>query len=238
MRFTASKASLLRSCRFPFRDGTPCVETRGKAAIEGDEFHKRIAAVVDPACVAPEKPVTTKWMRERLVHAMVWLDENRVEGWRAEEAFVYAPQTGVGRPLGYNIDRQYDAAGMRSDEIGGSADISHLEGDCAVTWDWKTGRFISESTWAQMDTIALMSARARGAWSARATILHVTAEGVTATTREYDDIALWNIAQQLQRDLAEVPDAWPEVSEACDLAFCPAREGCASYQMVKKENAA
>ena len=238
MRFSASKSGLLAACRFPFRETTPWEESRGQAAIQGDEFHKRIAPAVDPTCEGIEKPVTTKWMRERLAHAWMWIAKNKVDGWRAEEAFGYHPETGVGRQLGFNIAREYAAAGLAPDEIGGSADISHMEGDCAVTYDWKSGRFISDTTWAQMDTIALMSARSRGAWSARASILHVTDRGVEQTTREYSDVDLWVIAETLRKNLAEVPDAWPVVSVACDACFCPARAGCEIYQLSKKENAA
>ncbi len=238
MRVSASKAALLTRCAYAFREGTPWVEERGRAAIQGDDFHQRMAWVVDATILQVTRPVTTKWLRERLEHAHAWVEANRVPDWRAEVAYAYDPQTGVGRVLGYNIGREYDKHGKLPHEIAGSADIAWLSGDTVVVADWKTGRAVTDSVWPQMEWLCLMAARATGAWHARARVLHATDYGVVESERSFDDVALWRIAEQLRIDTNAIDDAWPVTGEHCDQMYCPARAGCELYQLSKKERAA
>lgn len=238
MRVSASKASLLAGCAYPFREGTPWLEERGRAALQGDDFHQRMAPVVDPTLPTVDRPVTTKWLRERLAHASAWLNENRATTWRAEVAYAYDPQSGKGRILGYNIGREYEKHGKLPHEIAGSADIAWLSGDTIVVADWKTGRAVTDAVWPQMEWLCLFAARATGAWYARAIVLHATDYGVIETEKSYDDVELNRIADQLRIDADAIEDAWPVAGPWCDGCYCPARAGCDLYQLGKKENAA
>lgn len=238
MRASASKAELLARCPYAFQGDTPWVKGRGRAAMMGDDFHTRIAGTVDAQVPTVLKPITTKWLRERLEHAQAWIAENQVGGWRAEVAYAYDPQTGEGRILGYNIGREYEKHGKKPDEIAGSADIAVVRGERVIVWDWKTGRAVTDLVWAQMEWLCLFAARATGAWHAKAVVLHATDYGVIETSRSYDDVALWRIAEQIRLNTNAVEDAWPTPGPHCDACYCPARTGCDLYQLTKKENAA
>ncbi len=238
MRASASKAALLGACAYPFRKGTPWVEERGRAAIQGDDFHQRIAAVVDATVRAVDKPITTKWLRERLEHANAWIEANRVTDWRAEVAYAYDPQTGKGRVLGYNIGREYEKHGKLPHEIAGSADIAWRDGDTVTVCDWKTGRAITDAVWPQMEWLCLFAARATGACFALALVLHATDYGVVESEQLFDDAALNRIADQIRIDADAIEDAWPVAGPWCDGCYCPARAGCDLYQLGKKESAA
>lgn len=203
----------------------------------GQDFHNRIASRVDETVSVVAKPITTKWLRERLAHAQDWIDANRLSGWRAEVAYAYDPQTGAGRLLGYNIGREYEKHGKLPNEIAGSADIAVVSGETVLVYDWKTGRSITDSVWAQMEWLCLLAARATGAWYAKAIVLHATDYGVVETSRLYDDVALWRIAEQLRIDTSAIEDAWPTAGMHCDACYCPARAGCDLYQLSKKESA-
>lgn len=238
MRVSASKAGLLAQCAYAFRERTPWVEERGRAAVMGQDFHDRIAPVVDPTLPLVLRAVTTKWLRERLAHAQEWVARNRVHHWRAEVAYAYDPQTGAGRILGYNIGREYEKHGKLPNEIAGSADIAEVTGDVAVVYDWKTGRTVTDAVLPQMEWLCLMAARATGAYYARAVVLHATDYGVVETSRDYDDLQLWRIAEQLRIDVNAIEDAWPTPGLHCDTCYCPAKAGCELYQITKKGNAA
>jgi hypothetical protein len=237
VRYSASKAALLASCAFPFREATPWVEERGRSAINGDRFHKAIAPYVDGGDVLPETGRALKWLEERLAHATAWIDANRHPSWRSEVAYAFCPVTGKARILGYNIDREYEKHGKLPHEIGSSADIAGMEGETVTVDDWKTGRSIADSVWMQLEQLCLMAARATGAWHARARVLHATDYGIVVTERTYDDAALARIGDQLRVDVEAIEDAWPVTGPHCDGQYCPARAGCDLYQLSKKESA-
>lgn len=238
MRVSASKAGLLAQCAYAFREGTPWLEERGRAAVMGDDFHQRIAGTVDAQVPTVLKPITTKWLRERLDHAQAWIAENQVAGWRAEVAYGYDPQTGEGRILGYNIGREYEKHGKKPYEIAGSADIAVVSGETVIVYDWKTGRAVTDAVWPQMEWLCLMAARATGAWDAKAVVLHATDYGVVESVRAFTDVDLWGVAERMRVDVGAIEDAWPTPGLHCDACYCPARNACDLYQLSKKENAA
>jgi hypothetical protein len=208
------------------------VETKGRAAEQGDDFHQRIAPVVDVTLPVVDKAITTKWLRSRLEHAAYWIGENSIAGWRAEVAYAYNPQTGKGRTLGYNLGREYEKAGLAKGELAGSADIAVLSGDTVVVFDWKTGRTIGAGAEAQLEWLALFAARATGAWYARTVALHVTESGVFETEWYHDDVSLWRIAEQLKIDVEAIDDAWPTPGSHCENLYCGARANCEPYQQL------
>lgn len=234
MRASASKAGLLSHCAYAFRDDTPWVEDKGRAAINGDRFHQAIATYIETGVRPVQEGRPLKWLEERLDHAILWVDANKTVGWRAEVAYAYDPQTGAARVLGYNIGREYDKHGKLPNEIAGSADIAWMEGDAVVVSDWKTGRAVTDAVWPQMEWLCLFAQKATGAWQARAQVLHATDYGVVVTERSYSDLELWRIAEQLKMDVNAVDDAWPNTGEWCDSSYCPARAGCQLYQIQRK----
>ncbi len=237
-RVTASKSALLASCAFSFRESTPCVDERGRSAINGDRFHKAIASYIKTGVRPVETGRRLKWLEDRLDHATAWVDANRSPSWRAETAYAYEPNAGTGRLLGYDIDRRYTEYGKLPTEIAGSADIAGIEGETVVVYDWKTGRSVTDTVWHQMRWLCLMAAKATVAWHARAVVLHATDYGVIQSEQTYDDVQLWRIAEELRLDVAAIEESWPLVGPHCDQLYCPARAGCEFYQISKKENAA
>ncbi|GAC1536031.1 MAG: hypothetical protein NVS3B1_30230 [Marmoricola sp.] len=238
MRVSASKAALLSACAFPFREGTSWVKEQGRSAINGDRFHRAMASYLATGVRPVETGRRLKWLEDRLDHAIAWVDTNRSPTWRAEVAYTYDPQTGMGRILGYDIGREYEKHGKLPHEIVGSADIAGMEGETVLVADWKTGRSISDDVWSQMEWLCLMAARATGAWHARALVLHATDYGIVPAERIYDDVALARIAAQLRVDVGAIEDAWPVAGPHCDACYCPARAGCDLYQLGKKDSAA
>ncbi len=231
---TASKAALVAACQYPWRSGVEWVETRGKAAIDGDAFHKAAAAMVDDTI--PKEPIkSTAWLTRRLAAAQKWIDANYVRGWRAEEAYAYDPETGTSTLLGHNIGRDYDGHGRLPGQLAGSADIVIPPGVGVpvVVADWKTGRFVPDSVWAQMEWLCLFAARSYGVTYAVAYVLHVTEDGVAQAAREYHRDDLNRIEDAIRAQLRAIPDAWPTDGVHCDALYCPARAGCDLYQLRK-----
>ncbi len=231
---TASKAALLEQCAYPFRDGVALVDERGRSAINGDRFHKAIAVYAQSGVRPVETGRTLKWLEQRLDHAIAWVDANKTPSWRVETAYAYDPATGAARVLGHDIGREYEKYGKLPHEIGSTEDLGWMEGETVVVADWKTGRSISETVWAQMGWLCLMAARATGAWHARALVLHATDYGVIPTERYYDDVALSLVAEQMRGRIAAIEDAWPVDGDHCDSCYCSARAGCDLYQLNRK----
>lgn len=235
-RVTASRAALLSSCAYAFRDGVQWDETTGRAAVQGDEFHKAIAPIVDPTLEAVPFLPTTKWFRTRFEHAVKWLDLNRLESMRAEVAYAYDPATDTARILGYDIGREYEKHGKLPHEIAGSADISDASTPTVImVRDWKTGRSVTDAVWPQLDWLALFAARAEGKAAASVGPLHVTEFGVADTMRRSlgpDDLT--RIATGIRAQVESIEDAWPTPGPWCDGCYCPARGSCSVYQLTKK----
>lgn len=231
MNITASKAALVAECGYSFREGTPCVDERGRSAINGDRFHKAIASYIQTGVRPVETGRTLKWLEDRLDHATAWVDEHKASGWKVEAAFAYDPQTGAGRILGYDIGRQYVDAGLLPHEIAGSADLVWMSGGTVVVVDHKTGRSITDSVWPQMQWLSVMAARALGAWAARAVIWHATDYGIIEYEQHYDDVALARIANGMRVNIAAVPDSWPTPGPHCEALYCNARSACPLYQI-------
>lgn len=236
MRASASKASLLDGCAWWARDGVVWTETRGRAAVQGDEFHVAIAPIVDPTIETLAFPPTTKWFRERFAHACEWVEANRVPGMRAEVAYAYDPEADTGRVLGYNIGRAYEKHGKLPHEIAGSADIAWSDNDVVQIRDWKSGRSVTDAVWPQLEWLGLLAVRATpGSRTAIVGPLHATDYGIgDAMQRVLDATALKAIADKIRAQAASIADAWPTSGEHCDGCYCPARPACDLYQLAKK----
>ncbi len=234
---SASKAALVARCGYSFRGDLPCVDERGRSAINGDRFHKAIASYIQTGVRPVETGRTLKWLEDRLDHATAWVDARKDSGWKVEMAFAYDPQTGESRILGYDISRKYEEHGLLPHEIGGSADLVWMSGSTVVVVDHKTGRAISDSVWPQMEWLCVMAARALGAWGARAVVWHATDYGIVEYVKSYDDLQLWRIAEQMRIDIAAVADSWPTPGLHCDALYCSARAACDLYQLQRKESA-
>lgn len=230
---SASKAALLGACAYSFRDSTIIVDSKGRAAVQGDEFHREIAPIVET--LTGEIPAkATKWLERRMIQGTAWVAKNHVAGWRTEVAYAYNPTTGEGRILGYNIGREYEKHGLKPGELAGSADIAVLSGETVIVWDWKTGRTIGAGAQAQLEWLGLFAARATGAWHAKVIALHVTETGVIETEWFLDDVALWRVAEQLRIDVNAIEDAWPQPGSHCDNCYCGARANCEPYQELSQ----
>lgn len=231
---SASKAGLLPLCQYPFRDGTPWEETKSVAADKGNLFHAAVAGIVDP-----EIQVTslkgTEWLLKRLTKASAWLDAQAFPSPPvAEIAFAFDWSTGTSRVLGKNIGRKYRQHGKTDDEIAGSADFLVVHDGTVTVYDWKTGKAVTESVWPQMEWLGLFAARAYGATRAVLRPIHVTDFGIEdGLVRELDASGLARVAESIRRDVAAIPDSWPEPGPHCEDQWCPARKHCALYNQRK-----
>ena len=237
MNITASKAALVAECGYSFREGTPCVDERGRSAINGDRFHKAIATYIQTGVRPVETGRTLQWLEERLDHATAWVDARKASSWKVEMAFAYDPRAGTSLVLGLDIARKYAEHGLLPHEVAGSADIVWTSGDEVVVVDHKTGRSIHETVWSQMGWLCVMAARALGMQRARALVWHATDYGIIEYTQTYDKVALERIATGMSDDIAAVPDSWPRPGEWCEALYCSARAGCDLYQLHRKETA-
>lgn len=238
---SASKAGLVHACGYSFREGTPCVDERGRSAINGDRFHKAIASYIQTGVRPIETGRPLKWLEDRLDHAIAHVDARQAGeggGWKVEMAFAFDPRTGQSRILGYDLSRKYKEAGLLPHEIAGSADLVWMSGETVVVVDHKTGRAISDSVWPQMQWLSVMAARALGAWGARAVIWHATDYGIIEYEQTYDDVALARIADGMRADIEAVPDSWPTPGLHCDALYCNARAACDLYTITRRETAA
>lgn len=71
----------------------------------------------------------------QLAHAK--LEELAPAGSKAEVAFAYDPETGIGRELGQSLQRDY--SGAKASEIPGTSDLVTVEKDLVRIRDYKTG---------------------------------------------------------------------------------------------------
>lgn len=237
IRVTASKAGLLPVCQYVFRDGTPWLDTPGRAAIDGQTFHSAVAPIVDGDLPAYSGRLS-KWVRKRLDSAVAWL-ENNPGSYHAEMAFAYDTAKGAARILGKNIGREYDKHGRTATDVVGAADFVEQREDGSVhVFDWKTGRAVTDAVWPQMEMLGLLAARAYNARHVVLRPLHVTEFVVEdGMVREMDADALLRLEAAVLRDVAAIPDAWPTYGAHCDQLYCPARKACGVYEIRNKETA-
>lgn len=235
-RVSASKAGLLPHCQWAFRETTPWEYTTSRAAEQGNQFHAAVAAIIDTD-IQYGAVRGTKWLLDRLNQATRWLDAQEFNNPpSAEVAFAYDPATGKSRILGKNIGRKYREAGKADHEIAGSADFVVVESGLVTTWDWKSGRAVNDTVWPQMEMLGLMAARAYDAERVVLRPLHVTDYGVEdSMVREMGPDELDALAERIKRDVAAIPDSWPEPGPHCDEQWCPSRKFCVAYQDMKKK---
>lgn len=232
---SASKAGLLPHCQYPFRDGTPWEYTKSAAAEKGQRFHDAIACVVDEDIPKPTGIKGTGWLLDRMKVATAWLDSQTFPTrLHAELAFAYDPETGAGRILGKNIGRRYKEHGQKPHELAGSADFLFVHEGTVYVYDWKTGKSVTDSVWAQMEWLGLFAARAHGVEHVVLRPLHVTDYGIEdSMVQELFASQLAMIAADIRRDVAAIPDSWPEPGPHCDEHWCPTRKSCGLYQIRK-----
>lgn len=236
IRVTASKAGLLPVCQYVFRDGTPWLDTPGRAAIDGNTFHAAIAPEVD-ASLPAYTGRRSKWVERRLEAARAWLAANPGQ-YEAEVAYALDVDTCKGRVLGKNIGRDYEKHGRGPRDLVGAADFVQVVGKVAHVYDWKTGRAVTDTVWPQMRTLGVLVAQAYGVESVVLRPLHVTEYVVEDGMREEMDLGALALAEvALRQNIARIPDAWPTYGAHCNELWCPARKACHVYEIRNKETA-
>jgi len=222
MRPTASKHYLLQRCLWWAGDSVPWAESSGEAAELGTRVHAAIEAGLMGIGEAPAADVAP------YVHSYVaWRD--RVHGERlvgAETAWALDIETGKARELAQGEHREY--VGRRPTDVVGTSDQLWMdEHGVYIVDDVKTGRpenveDIAEN--AQMRTLGLLAARARGVDEIRIRLVFVSPLFTYTQEARLDafDLDAWE--GQLREWAAAFPAAVPTPGKPCQ--YCPAAMAC------------
>lgn len=164
----------------------------------------------------------------------------------AEVAYALDPITGKARELGRDLERKYDEAGARENEIVGAADFVAISSDGVYVDDLKTGH--SHLTRAadnlQVTGLAVAAARAYGAKRARVRLLIRREDNSgyfdEASLDDFElDFALYRLRQavkSVEEARAEVAAGkTPRLHEGPWCEHCPARAGCPAKVALVRE---
>lgn len=250
IRFSASKASLLTKCKYPFRADVETGLHGGGATRASEEarcgsaLHRAaeweinygpgegnlVKAAAEFGVESQLARLIRQWgpMREWITRARNTLSLV------AEPKFALALDRREGRRLQASADRDYSEA--QPDEIPMTIDLIGMrQGVVPFFRDWKTG-WTAEGYWPQIAVNALafaywLQAAHPDVWAEHQAveggILHVTGEGVDdSRIRVFDRYDLAAIADDLRGDLAAVPSAAPTPGPHCLDLHCPAFRMC------------
>jgi PD-(D/E)XK nuclease superfamily len=250
-RFSASKASLLTKCKYPFRTDLETIHGTGTArksedARAGSALHRAAELYIVQAKDALDHALAefgVAHLLPRLARQWgsmrAWIDvhPNLV----AEAKFALDLPQEAARRLSAEGTRDYHQAG--EGEIPMTLDILGFHPDgLPFLRDWKTG-YSAEGYWPQIGVNALavaywLKAAHPDVWNqyqaVEGGILHVTGEGVDdSRVRLFDRYELAAIADDLRADLAAVPGAAPTPGPHCLDLHCPAFQLCpATHESV------
>ena len=152
----------------------------------------------------------------------------------AERCFAWDPILMRGRDLGTH-GRDY--SGLRSGEIGGTADLVVVRAGAVEVYDYKSGFMGAPISSAQLSCLALTAASAFGAESATVGIIQIDAAAKTAypktATLDAFDLAreatrIAHIVEQVERArLVVAAGGTPDVRLSDDgCRYCPAKMAC------------
>ena len=236
VRLSASGVALARACGYAFREDVELPpQAKSGASSRGNAFGLLAEHEINGGECPPISELVaglSETEGENLVamwgHAKAWLGERKRLGWRAEVAFAYDLATDKAREIPRTAHRDYSSA--TATEVCGTADIAYVDGD-GIAWilDWKTqgeGAPDLDAT-DQLETLALMAARAWGCDEARIAKLRVTTEGVFPSEPvTLGFFELIEIAARLRGIASRIPDAEPCVGDHCTERYCRAITVC------------
>jgi hypothetical protein len=239
-RETFSKLQLAAEC--PGSHALPWTQSGSRAARSGTVLHKYTR---DYRELGEERAVELVPADMRDAAAGWHLDGIPLDpqSTASEVAFALDLEMGTARELGRDLDRQYEEAGARPDEIVGAADLVSLVvgaggrvervivGDLKTGWRWVPG---PRDNW-QIRGLVLAAALAYGAEDAEGRIYHRREDGSGGTEiAPFDafDLAetldgLRGIRRRILHAAAEV-DAGrrPQLREGPWCTFCPSLPDC------------
>lgn len=229
MKLSASRVGLLAHCQAWAQDDAEWSQTGSHAAMVGAAIHARAAQYITNGSFSLAHDLDES-AKARWHHLLTWLTDAKREaecganGWEAEVAFAWDPDTDTATHLGNNIGRNYP----RDGRLCGAADIVSVTDDgVVIVWDIKTGHSV-DGVWPQMGALGLLAARAYGKTSVSLRVVHVTDDGVTVHERTMESFSLAAMAGTLGGNIENIASARPQPGTHCASMYCPHVSHCSA----------
>lgn len=229
MRPSMSKLPLLARCQWWARPDVTAPTMAPSAAMQlGTAVHaaieRRLRGEPTPDLEVDADELFAGW---REWWATEGAERFGADGWLCEVALAYRTTTDTARELGDVRGRAYPTTAP--DEIVGTVDAVRVTAGRAIVIDWKTGDDRQRLTEDAADNrqlrgYALAVSRAYGVDDVTVAVVRIGSSGVTCTAHDLDAFDLAHAADDLRRQLADVPTAHPAPGLHC--ARCPAVSVC------------
>lgn len=250
MTASASKGGLLLDCAYWARADVPHHDEGSDATRVGNAVHALCedavrfgpeSLVAEGAAMVAAKVHGADAARVRAIwaNAREYIAKHRRIGWRAEVALAWDVDTDAARELPSQGHRDYSAA--TATEIPGTADVITWDAETLVIYDWKTGRSL-DGYEGQMNTLALLGARAYGADRVRVVLVRFGEDpgDIEERSREVDALDLDALTVELsaQHAKARMLTAEPSPGPHCAAQYCPAMRACPATAALMRSNEA
>ena len=228
-RLRGCSLGIARHCGWAFRDDVSYPERpRGDGAEEGNETHAAIAAavLVQPGVFSDEA-------RDLCNQALGHLRKYDLNNTFPEVTFAWTPNTGKARELGRMLDRKYDEAGLKADEVAGTSDVVVVLEDRVVIIDWKswaTSHVAPANENAQLAFGAICAAQVYGKKKAEVQIVGLEQNRVVVDSHELRalDLGIWDGA--FRRIVENIPGSPTCFGGHC--TWCPALGACPATEKL------
>lgn len=222
MRMTAS--GLERAMRCGASRHLPVVQSSSAAADRGTWRHAFLARVGQ---VGAEAALADVPEEHRAACAALPIDELPTN-LTAEMAFAYDVETGHGRIIGVNVDRNYGK--LADAEIAGAADVVGMAGETALILDWKSVGYRQRAKDSvQLRFLALAAARIYQVERVRVEIVRLGDDGEAwRSDHTYEALDLDVFAAELRTWAALTADdrgfhEGPWCDHCPSFSYCPAK---------------
>jgi hypothetical protein len=243
MQPTASRASLLLECPYPFLNDklVPEHSEPGKAALYGIAFHAQMANSLGNAEVTGDLELTMH-VCSAFEKLSAWLEKNHwVKGCKryVEVSLAYCPRTSTARSCLPPDEETHTYGDLRPDEIGGTADLIVVPKDKArplLVLDHKTGMwgdFSRPENLPQLQVLGIAACLKHNRGSFVPAVLHSPREGLPIVY-EGDEmyIGIWDdgsLSFRLRRQLELVGTGTLRPGAHCKSLRCPAYNQCPAH---------
>lgn len=245
-KLSGSRLGILRQCGWAFRDDVSYdSQQSGRAASEGTAVHAAMEAYASETCgdqrlleICAKNKVEVSVVGPLFESGKKKFKERVSENLYAEPAFAWRPGKRA-RLLGLSIERQYEANGLKPNEIPCSLDLVYQDPNDPDTWvvvDYKTGRadhvelpgenlqlkfgILCVFDWLQSKGINPKQVRGE-IWKIRADRTWVDEH----VFRPFDIISIRDELEGLMKTISFAP---AKTGEKC--TFCPALGSCPATQ--------
>ena len=232
--WTGSKTSLAFACQYWCREDVVIPKEDSLAAMVGNAFHEAAELTIKLVDVMPAlEPIAAKWCLSAEETGLfldlyaAWCHSvKRGTFWRPEVTYAYYPDTDTAKEVGLSLGRDYPKDGKA---IYSTADVMYWNNDIAIVRDWKTGaahNLPAASESGQLKILALSVARTFGVSCVKASLDHISKDGVNSDWVEFDVFDLDDIAAEIKETYNAIPYADPNPGTHCTKLYCPIRNSC------------